>query len=221
MTAEAWFETEEFLSGLLCPPDPDLARALHVSEQADLPAINISPLQGKQVSFLAKMVGARRILEVGSLAGYSALWLAKTLPQDGCMVTIENNPLHAVIAADNIKAAGFDDRVEVRLGNASEQLALLVAEKVEPFDFFFIDADEHNNVTYFESCLQLSRPGSVIVFDNVVRSGEVRNLGTSNGAVRATQRLLELVGGSDRVDGVVFQTVGKRGHDGMLAVRIC
>ncbi|MET7717246.1 O-methyltransferase [Streptomyces sp. NPDC005407] len=220
MALEIWSETEEFLSGLLCPPDPDLARTVHVSEQADLPAINISALQGQQVNLLAKMVGARRILEVGSLAGYSALWLAKALPPDGRMVTIENNPLHAVVAADNIKAAGLADRVEVRVGNASDQLALLVSKKGEPFDFFFIDADQHNNVTYFERCLQLSRPGSVIVFDNVVRSGEVRNLETSNGAVRATQRVLELVGSSGQVDGVVFQTVGQRGHDGMLVVRI-
>lgn len=220
MAVEAWSETEKFLSGLQCPPDPDLARTLDVSEQADLPISNIPALQGKQISLLAKMVSARRILEVGTLAGYSALWLAKALPPDGYMVTIENNPMHAMIAADNIKAAGFADRVELRLGNASEQLALLVAEKVEPFDFFFIDADQHNNVTYFESCLQLSRPGSVIVFDNAVRSGEVRNLETSNGAVRATQRVLELVSTSDRVDGVVFQTVGQRGHDGMFVVRI-
>ncbi|MFI6015597.1 O-methyltransferase [Streptomyces sp. NPDC051243] len=220
MAAEIWSETEEFLSGLLCPPDPDLARTVHVSEQADLPAINISALQGKQLSLLAKMAGARRILEVGSLAGYSALWLAKALPPDGRMVTIENNPVHAVVAADNIRAAGLADRVEVRVGNAAEQLALLVAEQADPFDFFFIDADQHNNVTYFEGCLRLSRPGSVIVFDNAVRSGEVRNLETSNGAVRATQRVLELVSGSDRVDGVVFQTVGRRGHDGMLVVRV-
>ncbi|MER7536061.1 O-methyltransferase [Streptomyces sp. NPDC097704] len=220
MAVDTWSETEDFLSGVLCAPDPDLARALDVSEQADLPIINVSALQGKQISLLARMVGARRILEVGSLGGYSALWLAKTLPPGGRMVTIENNPVHAVVAADNLKAAGLDDRVEVRVGNAAEQLARLAEEKAEPFDFFFIDADQHNNVTYFESCLRLGRSGSVIVIDNVVRAGEVRDLETSNGAVRATQRVLQLVGGSDRVDGVVFQTVGRRGHDGMLVIRM-
>ncbi|MFJ3878461.1 O-methyltransferase [Streptomyces sp. NPDC090077] len=220
MAVDTWSETETFLSGVLCAPDPDFARALVLSEQADLPVINVSALQGMQIGMLARIAGARRILEVGSLGGYSALWLGKTLPPDGSMVTIENNPVHAMVAVENIRAAGLDDRVEVRVGNAAEQLARLAEEEAEPFDFFFIDADQHNNVTYFESCLRLGRSGSVIVFDNVVRSGEVRNLETPNGAVRATQRVLELVGGSDRVDGVVFQTVGHRGHDGMLVIRM-
>ncbi|MER7736452.1 O-methyltransferase [Streptomyces erythrochromogenes] len=220
MAREIWSETEEFLSGLLCSSDPDLTRTIYVSEQENLPFNHISALQGKQICLLARMVGARRILEVGSLGGYSAQWLAKALPPDGRLITIENNPVHAIVAADNIRAAGLADRVEVRVGNAADQLALLLAEKADPFDFFFIDADEHNNVTYFESCIQLSRPGSIIVFDNVVRSGEVRNLNTPNAAVRATQRVLELVGSSERVDGVVFQTVGQRGHDGMLVARV-
>ncbi|MEV6726334.1 O-methyltransferase [Streptomyces xanthochromogenes] len=220
MPLDIWSETEDFLSLLLCPPDADLERAVRVSDQENLPPISVSALQGKQISLLASIAGASRILEVGSLAGYSALWLAKALPPDGRMVTIENNPVHAAVAAGNIRAAGLADRVEVRVGNAAEQLALLVEENVEPFDFFFIDADQHNNAIYFESCLQLGRSGSVIVIDNAVRSGEVCNVDTPNAAVRATQRVLELVGSAEHVDGVVFQTIGKRGHDGMLVTRI-
>ncbi|MFD5388219.1 O-methyltransferase [Streptomyces sp. NPDC127074] len=220
MTLDIWSETEDFLSGLLCPPDAGLERAVRVSDEASLPPINVSALQGQQISLLARIVGARRILEVGSLGGYSALWLAKALPPDGRIVTIENNPVHAAVAIGNIRAAGLADNVEVRVGNAADQLALLVEEKGAPFDFFFIDADQHNNVVYFESCLRLGHPGSVIVIDNTVRSGEVCNVETPNGAVRATQRVLELVGSAEHVDGVVFQTVGKRGHDGMLVARI-
>ncbi|MFI6539132.1 O-methyltransferase [Nonomuraea sp. NPDC050547] len=220
MTPEIWSQTEDYLSALLCPPDADLALALHCSEQEHLPPINVSPLQGRQISLLARMVGARRILEVGTLGGYSTLWLAKTLPPDGRMITIENNPVHAAVAIGNLKQAGLSGQVEVRLGNAAERLAALIDEKAEPYDFFFIDADQHNNVVYFESCLRLGRPGSVIVLDNVVRSGEVRQTGTTNQAVRATQQVLQMVGSAEDVDGAVFQTVGRRGHDGMLVARI-
>jgi predicted O-methyltransferase YrrM len=220
MNPKVWSETEDFLSGLLCPPDPDLERVLHVSAAAQLPPINVSALQGKQISLLARLVGARRILEVGSLGGYSTLWLAKTLPPGGRMITIDNNPVHASVALGNIREAGLSDWVDVRVGNAAEQLAMLIQAKEEAFDFMFIDADQHNNIIYFESCVKLGRVGSVIVIDNVVRSGEVRNLDTSNPAVRATQRVLELVGNGGNVDGVVFQTVGQRGHDGMLVARI-
>lgn len=215
-----WAETEAFLTRLMCPPDPDLERVLQVSAQENLAPINVTELQGKQISLLARLIGARRILEVGSLGGYSALWLAKTLPADGRMVTIDNNPVHALVAAGNIKEAGLHDRVEVRMGNAAEQLEEMIEEGAEPFDFFFIDADQHNNVAYFESCLRLGHSGSLIVFDNVVRSGEVRDPEAANPAVRATQQVMELVGSRNDVDGVVFQTVGKRGHDGMLVARI-
>lgn len=219
MTAQVWARTESYLVDLLCPPDPDLAEALRVSAAAGLPDISVSALQGKQISMLASMAGARRILEIGSLGGYSTLWLAKTLPPDGSMTTIENNPVHASTALANIASAGFSDRVTVRLGNAAEQLEEMAEVGVEPFDFFFVDADQHNNLTYVEGCLRLARRGSVLVLDNVVRQGEISDE-TANPAIQATQRVLETVGPSSAVDAVVFQTVGVRGHDGMLVLRV-
>ena len=174
MSLQVWSETEDFLTGLLCPPDPDLERVLQVSAEANLPPINVSALQGKQISLLAKLIGSRRILEVGSLGGYSTLWLAKALPPDGRMIAVDNNPLHAAVATGNIKEAGLSDRVEIRVGNAVDQLAGLIAERAEPFDFFFVDADQHNNVAYFEGCRQLARAGSPapeIVIDVSSRRG--------------------------------------------------
>lgn len=220
MTAEVWARTEEYLGSLLCSPDADLDRAHRDSIAASLPDISISELQGKQISMLAQIAGAESILEVGSLGGYSTLWLAKTLPPGGRMVTIESNPVHASVARGSIKDAGLDDRVTLREGSASRVLQTMIEDKEGPFDFFFVDADQHNNVTYFESCMSLARSGSVFVLDNVVRAGEVSSADPWNPAVRATQRVLEIVGDSPSVDGVVFQTVGTRGHDGMLVVRV-
>ncbi|MFC7221196.1 O-methyltransferase [Streptomyces polyrhachis] len=220
MSLEIWSDTERFLTGLVCPPDPDVANVEHVSRLECLPPANVSALQGRQLELLAKVAGARRILEVGTMAGYSTLWLARALPAEGLLVTVENNPVYATIALGNIEAAGLASRVEVLVGNASDQLESLIEQAVDPFDFFFVDADEHNNLLYFERCLRLGRPGSVIVFDNVVRAGDVRDSATESPPIRATRQLLELVGGLETVEGVVFQTVGSKGHDGMLVVRI-
>lgn len=220
MTSGVWERTESFLVERLCAPDADLERAQLISAEAGLPDIAVSALQGKQLSMLASLVGARRILEVGCLGGYSTLWLAKSLPGNGRMVTIDTNPLHVNAASAAVEASGLGDRVAVRFGNAIEELAALLNEGSEPFDFFFVDADQHNNVAYLEGCVRLARPGSVFVLDNVVRRGEVSDENVANPAVAATREVLDIVGRSAAVDGVVFQTVGTRGHDGMLVVRI-
>ncbi len=220
MSSAVWERTESYLVDRLRVGDADLEHARRVSADAGLPDIAVSTLQGQQLHLLASIAGARRILEVGCLGGYSTLWLAKALPAGGRMLTIDNNPLHTDVARTSVAAAGLDDRVEIRLGNAADELARLAEEEPAPFDFFFVDADQHNNVAYLEGCLRLARSGSVFVLDNVVRRGEVSDDATTNPAVAATREVLEMVGRSRAVDGVVFQTVGARGHDGMLVVRV-
>lgn len=219
MTATAWERTDTYLTALLCPVDDDLELARSATLDAGLPDIAVSALQGQQIALIARMVGARRILEIGCLGGYSTLWLAKTLPPDGRMVTIDNNPLHAAAASSAIDSAGLADRVEVRVGNGAAVLAEL-ATAHETFDLFFVDADQHNNVAYLEGCLRMARSGSVFVLDNVVRRGEISDDLVQNPALAATREVLDVVGSSSSVDATVFQTVGVRGHDGMLVVRV-
>jgi predicted O-methyltransferase YrrM len=208
------------LESFLCPPDANLDRARRESVVANLPPVSVSELQGRQLNVLAQIAGAARILEVGTLGGHSTLWLAKALPADGEMVTVECNPVHASVARTTISESGFDDRVTVREGDAVSVLQQMVDGGEDPFDFFFVDADQHNNVNYFNSCMALARSGSVFVLDNVVRGGEVSLDDLPNPAVEATQTVLAMIKASAAIDGVVFQTVGRRGHDGMLVVRV-
>lgn len=191
------------------------------NHRAGLQPISVSPLQGRQLTWLARSVGARRILEVGTLGGYSTVCLAEALPPDGYLLTVDNNPIHHTVARQNIDQAGLAGIVELALGNALDVLSQLVAVRAEPFDVFFVDADQHNNVEYFHLCLALARPGSLFLLDNVVRNGEVCDLETRNEAVRATQRCLEeLRADPSLFDAVIFQNVGGKGHDGLLAVRV-
>ncbi|MES1210251.1 MAG: O-methyltransferase, partial [Pseudomonadota bacterium] len=171
MSEHAWNSVDDYLNDRLVERDPALQAALADSAAAGLPAIAVAPNQGKLLNLLARLRGARRILEVGTLGGYSAIWLGRALPADGRLVTLELDPKHAQVAEKNLARAGLRDKVEIRVGPALETLARLVADKQPPFDLTFIDADKQNNAAYFDAALALSRPGSLILVDNVVRHG--------------------------------------------------
>jgi predicted O-methyltransferase YrrM len=196
-------------------PDPILDAALADSAAAGLPAINVAPNQGKLLMLLAQMAGARRILEIGTLGGYSAIWLARALPKDGQLVTLEYAPKHAEVARRNIARAGFKDQVEVKVGAASDILPGLAG----PFDFIFIDADKTGYPDYFRQAVRLSRPGTVIVADNVVRGGRVLQPGDDPNAL-AVRRMNELIAAEPRVAATAVQTVGSKGWDGFCLMRI-
>ncbi|HEJ2438826.1 TPA: O-methyltransferase [Burkholderia multivorans] len=173
MDQDQWNRVDAYFSATLVPSDDVLDAALAASEAAGLPAINVAPNQGKLLQLLATIRGARRILEVGTLGGYSTIWLARALPPGGRLVTLELDPAHAAVATQNIARAGFADVVSVVVGSAKDSLARLIADGEAPFDFIFIDADKDNNRAYLDAALKLSRPGTVIVVDNVVRRGRV------------------------------------------------
>jgi predicted O-methyltransferase YrrM len=210
MTQETWDAVDGYYSGLLVGEDAALDAALEASDTAGLPGIAVSATQGKLLNLLARMRGARRILEVGTLGGYSTIWLARALPADGQLITLEYDPKHAEVARANIARAGLADRVEVRLGAALDTLPSLQG----PFDLSFIDADKVNNPAYFRAALSMSRPGSVIVVDNVVRGGGVADPDSTDPSVLGTRELAELLASEPRVDATAVQTVGSKGYDG-------
>jgi len=216
MTDSTWTTVDHYLEALLSAPDPVLDAAQAASDAAGLPTIQVSPLQGKQLMLLAKAQGARRILEVGTLGGYSAIWLARALPSDGTLITLELDPKHADVARSNLARAGLDAVSEVRVGPADASLAALVAEGGEPFDFVFIDADKPGYSAYLRLVRHLVRPGSVIVADNVVRQGGVADPHSSDPAVQGVQRFMELVAADPGLEATVVQTVGSKGYDGFL-----
>jgi predicted O-methyltransferase YrrM len=224
MNGELWAQVDRYLVDLIVRPDDALQAAREVSVAARLPSIEVSPNQGKLLMVLALATGAKRVLEIGTLGGFSAIWMSKALANslaegDGCLVTIEAEPQHAAIARQNIARAGLTDCVELREGCASDVLAELVAEGHEPFDMIFIDADKPGYVEYFEWALKLSRPGTVIFADNVVRKGEVINPDSPDPSVQGVQRFNERLAAEPRVVATAIQTVGSKGHDGFaLAV---
>jgi predicted O-methyltransferase YrrM len=213
-----WTEVDDYLVGLLGLHDDDLSGALAAADAAGLPAINVSAPQGMLLHLLARTAGARRILEVGTLAGYSTIWLARALPSDGLLVTLEIDPHHAAVAEANLARAGLGERVRVVVGPAAESLPGLVADA--PFDLVFIDADKPSNATYVKWALALSRPGTLIVVDNVVRRGEVVTASDDDAAARGSREVLALLAASDRLDATVIQTVGGKGHDGFALARV-
>jgi predicted O-methyltransferase YrrM len=214
---EALFrEVDDYLEGLLVREDASLRAALKASDEAGLPSIQVTPSQGKLLHLLARLVGARRILEVGTLGGYSTIWLARALPRDGRLLTLELNAAHAAVAEVNLGNAGVADRVQIRLGRALDTLAQLEAEHVEPFDLTFIDADKSNTLEYFDAAVRLSRPGSVIVVDNVVRQGTVARAADPDPSVLGMRRFLERLATDARVSAVASQTVGRKGYDGFV-----
>lgn len=215
MSQEQWTAVDRYITDLLVGPDSGLDAALRASAAAGLPPYNVSPNQGKLLFLLARIQGARNILEIGTLGGYSAIWLARALPAGGRLVTLEADPRHAEVARGNIARAGLADVVEVRLGPALDALAELAAEGRGPFDLIFIDADKQNNPEYFAWALDLSRRGSLIIVDNVIRGGEVVNAASDDPIVQGVRRLNELLAAELRVNAIAIQTVGSKGYDGM------
>ena len=218
MSSHDWDGVDRYLERTLVVDDPVLEAVLGASDEAGLPPIAVSPLQGRFLGLVARAVGARRILEVGTLGGYSAIWLARGLGDGGRLVTAELEPHHAEVARANLERAGLADRVEVRVGPAAQTLRALAREGAEPFDLVFIDADKSGYAEYFALVLDLVRVGAVIVADNVVRDGEVADATSADEAVRGVRRFLERVGREPRVEASAIQTVGVKGYDGFAFV---
>ncbi|MBP5977352.1 O-methyltransferase [Brasilonema sp. CT11] len=214
MTQEQWTAVDRYITDLFVPPDAALDATLQTSAAAGLPPHNVSPNQGKLLLLLAQIQRARTILEIGTLGGYSTIWLARSLPADGRLITLEADPKHAEVARANIAHAGLSDVVELRLGRALDTLPQLVAEGSDPFDLIFIDADKPRNPDYFAWALKLSRRGTLIVADNVVRNGAVVNAKSGDRSVQGVRRFNDLLAESPHVSATAIQTVGSKGYDG-------
>jgi len=209
-----WSAIDEFLSGSLLGSDPVLDGALEASAAAGLPSIQITPCQGKLLQILAQLQGARSILEIGTLGGYSTIWLARALPPSGRLITLEVNQQYAKVAAANISRANLSSIVDLRVGPALESLPSLVAEGHGPFDLIFIDADKETTPDYFLWALKLSCAGSLIIVDNVIRKGALLDDKSTDPAVRGMRRFIQLLGDEHRVRATAIQTVGAKGYDG-------
>jgi predicted O-methyltransferase YrrM len=215
MTKELWSAVDEYLNAHLIPNDPILDAALKSNTAADLPTIDVTPTQGKLLHFLARIQGAHRILEMGTLGAYSTIWLARALPADGKLITLEVSAKHAQVALANIERAGLSTIVELRQGAALDSLAQLQKEAVPPFDLIFIDADKENNAVYLEWALRLSRPGTIIVVDNVIRDGAIIHPEDTDPRVQGSRRLFEKIAADPRLDATALQIVGSKGYDGL------
>jgi predicted O-methyltransferase YrrM len=216
MSRELWAAVDDHFDRSLVPSDPALDDAVEAVRAAGMPMIGVAPNQGKMLQLLARLHGARRILEIGTLGGYSTIWLARALPPGGRLITLEVAPKHAEVARANLKRAGVGDIVDVRLGPALETLPLLAKEGAGPFDMIFIDADKPNNADYFGWALELSRPGTLIVVDNVVRGGTVIDPDVDDPDIQGVNRLTALIAAEPRVSATALQTVGRKGHDGFV-----
>jgi predicted O-methyltransferase YrrM len=215
-----WTEVDAFLESILIGEDEALTEAVASSERAGLPPIQVSAAQGKLLHLLAKTQGARRVLEIGTLGGYSAIWMGRALPEGGHLISREASPRHAEVASGNIARAGLVGIVEIRVGLASETLPQLADERPEPFDMVFIDADKAGYPAYLEWALKLTRPGGLILADNVVRGGAVADALSRDTNVRGVRAYLEAVAADPRLDGTVIQTVGAKGYDGLSIARV-
>jgi predicted O-methyltransferase YrrM len=219
MTDERWTTVDRYLGDALAPPDEALTATLEANAAAGLPAIDVSPTEGKLLHLLARIRGARAILELGTLGGYSTIWLARALPAGGRLVSLELSPEHAEIARVNVERAGVADVVEIRVGPALESLDRLAAEGAGPFDLVFIDADKQTTPEYVRRALDLSRPGTAIVIDNVVRGGAIADDGAGDASSEGMRRAVAFLAAEPRLDATAIQTVGVRGWDGFaLAV---
>ena len=214
MNQKTWTAVDEYLNLRLIASDPALEAALDENARAGLPAFDVAPNQGKLLHLLARMSGARRILEIGTLGGYSTIWLARALPPGGKLVSLESDPNHAEVARGNIRNAKLERMVEIRLGAALDSLEHLEAERALPFDFVFIDADKPNNPTYLEWSMKLSRPGTVIIADNVVRDGAIVDPGNTDPRVQGVQKFFDKLSTDGRLAATAIQTVGSKGYDG-------
>jgi predicted O-methyltransferase YrrM len=219
-TDELWAAIDDYICERLVEEDKPLSAALAAGEAAGLPPINVAPNQGKLLMLLAQAIGAERILEIGTLGGYSTIWLARGLRPGGRLITLEVNPTYAEVARANIARVGLADRVEVRIGRAQDTLAALTAEHDGPFDLIFIDADKPGTPDYFLWAVRLAQPGSLIVVDNVVREGAILEGESKDANVQGMRRFLELAATDPRVTGTAIQTVGGKGHDGIAIMRV-
>ncbi|WP_411342169.1 O-methyltransferase [Sphingopyxis sp. J-6] len=213
-----WQAVDDYIAGTLLGDDDGLAAALANNAAEGLPPIDVSAAQGKMLYLLAEMAGARRILEVGTLGGYSTIWLARALPDDGRLVTLELEPHHAAVARANLERAGVSAKVDIRVGAASQSLAAMVDEP--PFDLVFIDADKQSNVHYVAEAVRLGRPGTTIIVDNVVREGGVLEAGSDDERIIGTRALFDMLAADKRLDATAVQTVGAKGWDGFVLARV-
>jgi predicted O-methyltransferase YrrM len=218
--SEGWSAVDHYLAGKLLGDDPVLDAALRANEEGGLPAIDVSPVQGKLLHLLARASGARRILEIGTLGGYSTIWLARAVPEDGRVVTLEIDPRHAAVARANVDRAGIGARVDIRIGPALATLAALQAGDGAPFDLVFIDADKQNNANYVQAAIGLARAGALIIVDNVVREGRVLDAGSGDAMVQGTRRLFDMLAGEPRLDATAIQTVGVKKWDGLVVALV-
>lgn len=215
---ERWQAVDDYIADKLLGADDVLAATLSHNEAQGLPPIDVSPAQGKMLFLMAQMAGARRILEVGTLGGYSTIWLARALPADGQLVTLEVDRKHARVAQENLDRAGLSNRVDVRVGPAKDSLAAMTGEG--PFDFVFIDADKQGNPLYIDEAVRLGKAGTNIVVDNVVRGGGVLDADSADNSVRGTRALFDLLERDPRLDATAVQTVGAKGWDGFVLARV-
>jgi predicted O-methyltransferase YrrM len=218
MTQERWTAVDNYIAGLFIPPDPALEAALKASAEAGLPSIQVSAAQGKMLHLLARALGARKILEIGTLGGYSTIWLARSLPPGGSLITLEAEPKHAEVARANIAGADLSGMVELRLGRAQETLPQLLAEGRGPFDLIFIDADKPGYSAYLGWSLRLARPGTLIIADNVVRKGQVADASGGDVNVEGIRAFNKALAAEKRVSATEIQTVGSKGYDGFALI---
>ena len=214
MNQAQWTAVDAYINELFVPADESLEAALRSAAEAGLPEIQVTPSQGKLLGMMVQAVGARKVLEIGTLGGYSAIWMARALPPGGRLITLEAAPKHAEVAQANIVRAGLEDVIDIRVGPAQETLPALVDEGIGPFDFVFIDADKPSYPTYFDWTLKLTRPGSLIILDNVVRSGAVADPNSTDPNVQGVRMTNAAMASNPRVTATAIQTVGKKGYDG-------
>ncbi|HUL35364.1 MAG TPA: O-methyltransferase [Candidatus Eisenbacteria bacterium] len=220
MAQETWTAVDEYFNGLLVAQDAALEASVAASSEADLPAIQVSPPQGKLLHLIARMIGARNVLEIGTLGGYSTIWMARALPEDGRVLTLEVNPKHAQVALRNFANAGVAQKVDLRLGSALETLPKIAAESHGLYDLIFIDANKSNMPEYFEWSLKFSRRGGVIIADNVVRDGGVLDANSADADIQGVRRFTEMISREKRVSSTVIQTVGSKGYDGFAMLLV-
>ena len=216
MSQDQWTAVDAYIVDRLAPSDAALDHALDANAAGGLPAHDVSPAQGKLLHLIARTAGARRVLEIGTLGGYSTIWLARAVPEDGLVVTLEAVSAHADIARDNIARAGLSARVDLRVGPALESLPLIEAEGLGPFDLIFIDADKPSNPQYLAWALKLARPGAVIIGDNVVRDGAVVDPASDDPRVQGVRAFFDMIAAEPRLSATAIQTVGAKGWDGFV-----
>lgn len=220
MSDATWTKVDGYITEKLLEKDPVLERTIQSQEESGLPMINVTAPQGRMLGLLVKISGARKVLELGTLGGYSTTWLARALPDGGKVTSLEINRKHADIAMSNLRNAGVSDRVEIKLGDAMKSMQELIDDGSVPFDVIFVDADKDNLSGYLELSLKLSHPGTVIVVDNVVRNGKIVDPENNEASVAGVRNLMEAVSGLVGIESTVIQTVGEKGYDGFMLIRV-